>query len=69
MPRFNRERRVIEVLRSGRASLTIRTWDTAGVLAASRAFTEALELPAGIRWDSSPPDVDRWRYLLKEAHG
>ena len=54
MPKFNRERRVIEALRSGRAVLLIRVWDTPGVLAAGRAFADALEHPARTEWDSRP---------------
>jgi hypothetical protein len=59
MPRFNRERRVVELLRGGRAVLIIRSWDTPGVLAAGRAFADALEHPAQMKWDSTPPSVDR----------
>jgi len=51
MPKFNRERRVIELLRSGHAVLLIKTWDTPGVLVAGRAFADALEHPAAMRWD------------------
>jgi hypothetical protein len=68
MPRFNRERRVVELLRNGLAPLTIRSWDTPGVLAAGKAHGEALEHPARMEWDSHPPDIDRWKRLrqLKE---
>jgi hypothetical protein len=52
VPRFNRESRVIAVLQSGRAVLLFKSWDTPGVLAAGRAFADALEQPAGTRWDS-----------------
>jgi len=51
MPKFNRERRVIELLASGSAVLLFRSWDTPGVLAATKAFTDALEHPAGMNWD------------------
>jgi hypothetical protein len=52
VPRFNRENRVIAVLQSGRAVLLFKSWDTPGVLAAGRVFADALEHPAGMRWDS-----------------
>lgn len=60
MPKFNRERRVVELLKQGIAPLTIRSWDTAGVLAAGRAHGEAMEHPARMDWDDYPPDVQRW---------
>jgi len=60
MPKFNRERRVVELLRRRIAPLTIRSWDTAGVLAATRPFAEALEHPARMHWDQYPPEVERW---------
>jgi hypothetical protein len=52
MPRFNRERRVIELLQGGRAVLLFKSWDTPGVLAAGRAFADALEHPASMTWDT-----------------
>jgi hypothetical protein len=51
VPRFNRERRLIELLRKGHAVLLFRSWDTPGVLAAGRAHAEALEHPARMEWD------------------
>jgi hypothetical protein len=66
MPRFNRERRVIELLRGCRAVLLIRSWDTPGVLAAGRAFADALEHPAQMKWDATPPSVDGWIIRLRE---
>jgi len=65
MPKFNRERHVVEVLRKGLAPLTIRSWDTPGVLAAGRAFANALEHPAGMVWDAKPPSVDAWKRLIQ----
>jgi hypothetical protein len=57
MSKFNRERRVIDVLRSGRAVLVLgNTWDSPGVLAANRPFADALEHPARMRWDADPLD-------------
>ena len=58
MPAFNRERRLAELLRTGHAVLLIQTWDTPGVLAAGKAFAEALGLPALIEWDSSASEED-----------
>lgn len=52
LPTFNREKRVTELLRQGRAVLLIKTWDTPGVLAAGKGFIDALELPALTEWDS-----------------
>jgi hypothetical protein len=68
VPRFNRERKIAELLRSGRAPLTIRSWDTPGVLAAGLSFAEALEFPPNKPWDSTPPDVTYWRALVEEGH-
>jgi hypothetical protein len=65
VPRFNRERRIAELLRSSRAPLTIRSWDTPGVLAAGRAFAEALEFPPNMRWDTTPLNVEYWRAQLE----
>jgi hypothetical protein len=67
LPRFNRERRLIELLRKGHAVLLFRSWDTPGVLAAGRAHGEALEHPAGMRWDSPPPAGDKDR-RFKQRH-
>jgi prophage antirepressor-like protein len=65
MPKFNRERRVVELLSRGIAPLTIRSWDTAGVLAASRAHAEAMEHPARMNWDQYPPEVERWLQQIR----
>jgi hypothetical protein len=48
----------MELLEQGHAVLMFRSWDTRGVLAAGRAHGEALEHPAGMRWDSRPPAND-----------
>ena len=65
MPRFNRERRVIDLLKSGRAVLLFRSWDTPGVLPAGAMFAEALERPAMLHWDPRPPDPGHWRFLIE----
>jgi hypothetical protein len=54
MPRFNRERLVTTILKNGQAALVLRHFgweDQAGVLVAGRRVGEALEHPAGFRWD------------------
>jgi len=40
--------------------LLIKTWDSPGVIPASRAVGEALEHPALIRWDPNPLDPKAW---------
>jgi hypothetical protein len=71
MPRFNRERRVIELLRGGRAVLLIRSWDTPGVLAAGRAFADAIEHPPRTQWDPIPVSVESLeaRIVATQLHG
>jgi hypothetical protein len=56
VPKFNRERRIVELLRGGNAVLLIKSWDTPGVLAAGRAFADALEHPASMTWAAHPPE-------------
>ena len=58
MPKFNRERRIVELLKGGNAVLVIKSWDTPGVLAAGRAFADALEHPASMTWDAPPEPLD-----------
>jgi len=59
MPKFNRERQLIGLLKAGHAVLLIKTWDTSGVLAAGRGFADALEHPARARWDPMPTSVSK----------
>jgi hypothetical protein len=60
MPRFNRERLVTHILKNGYGVLLLRRFgweDEAGVLVAGRRLGEALEHPAGLRWDERLADL------------
>jgi hypothetical protein len=58
VPKFNRERRIVGLLKGGNAVLVIKSWDTPGVLAAGRAFADAFEHPASMTWDAHPEPLD-----------
>jgi hypothetical protein len=62
MPKFNREKLVVKLLRDGRAVLIQRSLDDPGVRGAGRRIGEALEHPFGMRWDPVPPDPRKWEF-------
>jgi hypothetical protein len=62
MPKFNRERLVIEVLHEGRAVLIQWSLDNPGVMVAGRRIGEALEHPFGMSWDPNPPCPAVWEW-------
>jgi hypothetical protein len=62
MPRFNREKLVIALLRKNKGVLIQRSWDTPGVIAAGNRVGEALEHPAAMRWDPHPPNPEIWAF-------
>jgi|GEM_PF-6879747 len=62
MPQFNRERLVTKILKNGQGLLVLRRFgweDSAGVLVAGRRVGEALEHPAGMRWDEPLVEIQR----------
>jgi|1186.fasta_scaffold343132_1 hypothetical protein len=68
MPRFNREKLAILLLREGRAVLLLDSLDTAGVCGAGRRIGEALEHPSDMRWDSKPPNSALWEWENELVH-
>ena len=68
MPRFNREKLLLQVLNDGRAVLIQHSWDRPGVLGAGRKIGEALEHPADMRWDLTPPCPRLWEWENELVH-
>ena len=68
MPRFNKEKLVIRLLNDGRAVLLLHSWDSPGVVGAGREIGEALEHPAGMRWDHKPPCPRLWEWENELVH-
>ena len=68
MPKFNREKLAIQLLREGRAVLLLDSWDTAGVRGAGRSFADALEHPSDMHWDRKPPCPDLWAWENELVH-